>query len=244
MAALYPASMLDRTRVVLVHPTLPENVGAVARGMRHFALAELVVVGGVAPTHMLALAAAAGADAILQAARVVDTLEEALAGCVLAIGTTARAQDGVERRPLTPEDGAALAARHARHGTVAWVFGTERTGLTNEQLRRCDQLVTIPHGGPACLNLAQAVTVLAYTWTRAVAAPGEPLAAAGLDHLAEAIAGALAKAGILKPTNRSSKTHALRRILTSAPLTPDDVALLQGLARAYTHKSQPSSTSP
>ena len=97
--------LLAATRIVLIHPTLPENVGAVARGMRHFGLEDLVLVGGVAPTHSLAVAASAGAETILQAARVVDSFEAALAGTVLALGTTARPQAGVERRAILPEEG-------------------------------------------------------------------------------------------------------------------------------------------
>jgi TrmH family RNA methyltransferase len=232
--------LLAATRIVLIHPTLPENVGAVARGMRHFGLDELVLVGGVSPTHTLALAASAGAETILQAARVVDTFEQALAGTVLALGTTARPQAGVERRSILPEEGAKLAASHARGGRVALVFGTEKTGMSNAELRRCHQLVTIPGTEHACLNLAQAFTILAYEWRLAAAPSPEVPALAAAPGLEAAIAGALEAAHLLKPHDRESKLHALRRVLSTLSLTPDEAAMLQALARGFQKHKQKS----
>lgn len=233
--------LLAATRIVLIHPTLPENVGAVARGMRHFGLADLVLVGGVAPTHSLAVAASAGAEALLQAARVVDSFEEALDGTVLALGTTARPQGGIERRAIPPEDGARLAAAHAAAGRVALAFGTEKSGMTNADLRRCHQLITIPGTEHACLNLAQAFTILAYEWRLAGTPSMETRPALAVaPELVEAIAGALAAANLLKPWERESKLHVLRRLLSSLALAPDEAAMLHGLARGYQkHKQNP-----
>lgn len=248
--------LLPATRVVLIRPSLPENVGAIARGMRHFGLQQLIVVGGVSPTHSLALAAGAGSDDILAAARVVDDLEAALDGCVLALGTTARPQNNVERRAISPAEGARIAATHAAahpcraHGqqavdrarsstSVALVFGTEKHGMSVEELRRCHQIVTIPGEAEACLNLAQAFTVLAYEWRLAAQQPpagATPLTA--VPGLAEAIAGALTAAGVLKARDRASKLHTLRRVLSSTPLSADEAAMLQGLARGYQQSRQ------
>lgn len=231
--------MLKRTRVVLIRPSLPENVGAVARSMAHFGLTELVLVEGVSPTHDHAIAVSAGHESILFAARQVETLDEALEGAVLIVGTTARPQATVERRAIAPDAGAALARDHAASGPVALVFGTEKTGMTNEELRRCHQLVTIPGEAEACLNLAQAATICFYEWRLAAleAASGDrPLTAmaaeAGLDDLAGRIADALTRVGALKPREAASKTHTLRRILSQARLTPDEAAMVQGLLRA------------
>jgi TrmH family RNA methyltransferase len=236
-------SLLAATRIVLIHPTLPENVGAVARGKRHLGLGRLVLEGGGAPTHALALAASAGAEAVLQAARVVDTLDEALAATVLAVGTTARPQDGIGRRAILPAEGARLAAEHAVGGPVALVFGTEKSGMTTAELRRCHQIVTIPGTEHACLNLAQAFTILAYEWRLAGAPTADrtPVLAA-LPGLDAAIADALAAANLLKPHERESKLHTLRRILANTALAPDEAAMLQGLARGYAgQKHKPNS---
>jgi tRNA/rRNA methyltransferase len=234
------ASLLAATRVVLIHPSLPENVGAIARTMRHFGLSELVLVGGVAPTHSLAVAASAGNLALLQQARVVDHLEEALECAVITFGTTARPQSGIERRALLPAEGASLAARYAASGPVALVFGTEKDGMRTSELRRCDQLLTIPGTEHACLNLAQAFTVLAYEWRlAALATPDERVSVAqalhqaGVEQLAIAVADALGVAGVIKPPQRESKLHTLRRILSSTLLTPDETRMLTGLARGY-----------
>jgi tRNA/rRNA methyltransferase len=243
-------SLLAATRVVLIHPSLPENVGAVARTMRHFGLAELVLVGGVSPLHSLAIAASAGNEALLRAARVVDDLETALTGVTATFGTTARPQSGIERRALLPAEGARLAASHARSGTVALVFGTEKDGMRTSELRRCDQLLTIPGAAHACLNLAQAFTVLAYEWRLAATTPLEDdlvpltqvLREAGIDQLAVAVADALAAAGVLKPPQRESKLHALRRVLSGAHLTPDEARMLTGLARGYRREREPERT--
>ncbi|MDB5102120.1 MAG: tRNA ((32)/uridine(32)-2-O)-methyltransferase TrmJ [Cyanobacteria bacterium RYN_339] len=238
--------LLAATRIVLIHPSLPENVGAVARGMRHFGLIDLVLVGGVAPTHSLAVAAAAGADSVLASARVVDTLDEALADTVLALGTTARPQDGIGRRAILPAAAARLAAAHAPGGKVALVFGTEKDGMRVAELRRCHQIVTIPGTEHACLNLAQAFTILAYEWRLAgVPAPGTVPALAAVPGLDAAIADALTAANMLKPHEREAKLHTLRRVLSTLALAPDEAAMLMGLARGYAgQKHKPTSANP
>lgn len=233
------APLLARTRVVLIRPSLPENVGAVARSMAHFGLRELVLVEGVSPTHPQALAVSAGHEDVLRAARQVASLEEALTGAVLIVGTTARAQTTIERRAIPPDEAAALARDHAASGPVALVFGAEKTGMTNIELRYCHQLATIPGEAEACLNLAMAASICFYEWRLASvteSACDRPLTAvaaeAGLDDLAGRLADALGRVGALKPREAQSKTHTLRRILSQARLNPDEVAMVQGLLRA------------
>lgn len=233
------APLLDRTRVVLIRPSLPENVGAVARSMAHFGLRKLVLVGGVSPTHPQALAVSAGHEDVLTAARQVETLEAALEGAVLIVGTTARPQATIDRRAVLPDEAASLARDHAAAGPVALVFGTEKTGMTNTELRVCHQLATIPGEAEACLNLAQAATICFYEWRLAAkteVAGDRPLTAvaadAGLDDLAGRLADALTRVGALKPREAESKTHTLRRILSQARLSPDEAAMVQGLLRA------------
>lgn len=241
MAPMTP--LLARTRVVLVAPTLPDNVGSVARAMGTFGCARLVLVGGVDPMHERARTLAAGHDAVLEAATVVADLEAAIAGCGLVVGTTARPQGTVDRRAVDPAEGAAIAAAHAGAGDVALVLGTESRGLSNDELRRCHQLITIPGEPGTCLNLAQAASVLLYEFRRAQApaelAPTALAAEEGLTDLAGAIADRLDAAGLLKPKERASKLHTLRRILSRASLSPDEAALVRGWLAALRHAERP-----
>jgi tRNA C32,U32 (ribose-2'-O)-methylase TrmJ len=126
-------------------------------------------------------------------------------------------------------------------GPVALAFGTEKSGMTNADLRRCHQLITIPGTEHACLNLAQAFTILAYEWRLAGAPSMESRPALAIaPELVEALAGALAAANLLKPSERESKLHVLRRLLSSLALAPDEAAMLHGLARGYQkHKQNP-----
>ena len=107
------APLLHRTRIVLIRPSLPENVGAVARSMAHFGLRELVLVEGVSPTHPQALAVSAGHEDVLASARQLGSLDEALAGAVLIVGTTARPRTTCKPR------GVCTSGSRARSGSAA-----------------------------------------------------------------------------------------------------------------------------
>ncbi len=224
--------LIARTRIVLIAPSLPDNVGSVARAMGTFGFSRLVLAGGVSPTHERARTLAAGHDAILEAATVVADFDAAIAGATLVVGTTARRQASVDRRAVEPAAGAAIAAAHAGAGEVALVFGTEKRGLSNAELRRCHQLVTIDGEPDTCLNLAQAAAVLLYEWRRAAVpqglAPTALAAEAGIADLAGVLAEHLDAAGLLKPRERASKLHTLRRMLSRASLSADEAALVRG----------------
>lgn len=231
------AQLLSETRIVLLRPSLPENVGAVARAMRHFGLRDLVIAeGGVAPRHPLAVRVAAGAEEILENAIQVESLEEALSGVILAIGTTARAVDSVDLRPQDPRTLATLARDLAQAGAIALIFGTEKHGLSREQLRRCHQVAHIPGEEETCLNLAMAVNILAYEWRLADDALDHahdvPLLASSeaLDRLGERLAEGLERVGIWHAHDRESKRHTLRRILSRTRLDPHEAALVRAIA--------------
>src|SRR5215469_12794411 len=152
--------------IVLVEPQLGENIGASARVMANFGLAWLRLVNprdGWPNLH--AHRAASGADRILEAAALFDTLEAAIADCTLVLATTARAHD--QAKPVIgPDDAAALLAPHVAVGErVAVLFGRERYGLENHEVALADRIVTLPvNPAFASLNLAQAVAVLSYEW--------------------------------------------------------------------------------
>ena len=149
-------------RIVLVGTQHPGNLGSAARAMKTMGLSRLVLVAPHKPRHADALAMAVGADDILTNAQIHETLEDAIADCSFVAGCTAR-QRQVSLPEFEPREAAPRLLDEARAGTVALVFGPERTGLTNEDLQRCHATVHIP-SSPAytSLNLAAAVQVLCY----------------------------------------------------------------------------------
>ncbi|MGH6609330.1 MAG: RNA methyltransferase, partial [Burkholderiaceae bacterium] len=146
-------------RIVLVDPNHPGNIGAVARAMKNMGLRELRLVRPKAFPHTEAAARASGAQDVLNAARVHEEFEDAIGDCGLVVGTSAR-QRYLPWDLLEPRECAARIAQASRTGNVAIVFGSERIGLTNLELARCNLLVTIPTDGEySSLNLAMAVQV-------------------------------------------------------------------------------------
>lgn len=154
--------MLDTISIVLVNPSHPGNIGAAARAMKTMGLKRLCLV---APNDFpcgTATALASGADDVLEQARVVDSLEEALAECQFVVGTSARVR-GVSLPLEPPRKGAAKMIEEAALGQVALVFGREDRGLTNEELRLCHYQVHIPTNPDfSSLNLGAAVQVMCY----------------------------------------------------------------------------------
>ncbi|WAH57752.1 tRNA (cytosine(32)/uridine(32)-2'-O)-methyltransferase TrmJ [Pseudomonas silvicola] len=155
--------MLENIRVVLVNTSHPGNIGGAARAMKNMGLSRLVLVDPLDfPSHE-ANARASGADDVLANAQVVATLEEALVGTTVVLGTSAR-----DRRIPWPlldprECGAKSIEEAAQGGEIALVFGREHAGLTNEELQRCHFHVHIPSNPDfSSLNLGAAVQVLAY----------------------------------------------------------------------------------
>ncbi|HMN43205.1 MAG TPA: RNA methyltransferase [Povalibacter sp.] len=161
------------TRIVLVEPQHPGNIGAVARAMKNMGLTELHLVKPALFPHQEAIARASGADDVLSAAQVHDSFGEAIADCGLIVGTSAR-QRHLPWELVEPRDCSAQIVQASRTETAAIVFGAERTGLTNAELERCNLLMTIPTApGYSSLNLAMAVQVVAYELWLA-SRPGAP----------------------------------------------------------------------
>lgn len=157
--------MLNQIRIVLVHTSHPGNIGATARAMKTMGLTQLVLVNPQSFPDPKAIEMSSHADDILDSAKVVSSLKEALAGCTLAIGTSARSRN-IALRPLMPSACAEklLDTLHtAASSEVALVFGREHAGLTNEELLHCHYHVTIPANPEySSLNLAASVQVLCY----------------------------------------------------------------------------------
>jgi tRNA/rRNA methyltransferase len=157
---------LEGPAIILVEPQLGENIGMAARAMGNFALSRLRIVN---PRdgwpNIAAQRAAAGADHILERAKLFDTVEQAVADLDLLFATTARAHD--QAKPvMAPEVAAREIASHITGGgSTGILFGRERWGLTNEEVARANRIITFPvNPGFASLNLAQAVLLMGYEW--------------------------------------------------------------------------------
>ncbi len=160
-------SVLDRIRIVLVNTSHPGNIGSTARAMKTMGLSQLVLVEPLQFPHGLATGLASNADDILTKARVVDLLDQALEGCGLVLGTSARVRS-LSWEILVPEQAVQQALAHAQHTDVAIVFGREDAGLSNAELQKCHAHICIP-ANPVynVLNLAQAVQIICYEFYKA-----------------------------------------------------------------------------
>lgn len=230
-----------RIRIVLVGTQHPGNIGSAARAIKTMGLDRLVLVAPEKPPNAESEALAAGADDVLAGARIVGTLEEALAGCHAVLGCTARSRR-VALPELAPHEAAArmVAGVAAGSGDVALVFGRERTGLTNEELHLCQAAVHIPaNPGYSSLNLAAAVQVLAYevrmALLAAAAAPGPaeprdpPASHEQLESFYAQLGDTLDAIDFHKGRAPESALRKLRRIFNRAALDEREVRLLRGI---------------
>ena len=161
----YNTHMLDDIAIVLVEPSHPGNVGAVARAMKTMGLRALRLVNPAQFPHEEATRRAAGADDVLHHAALYSTLKEAVADCAFVYGTSVRAREVAW--PLYSVREAALRIQHQSEllGVVqsAVVFGRERSGLSNHELDLCDAQIMIPANPEyGSLNLASAVQIISY----------------------------------------------------------------------------------
>lgn len=229
-------------RVVLVNTSHPGNIGAAARAMKNMGLDSLYLVDPQDFPAPRALWRAAGAADVVQRARVVGTLAEAVADCGLVVGTSAR-----ERRIpwplLDPRECGQRVWQESAHHEVALVFGREDRGLTNDELAQCGYHVHIPANPEySSLNLAAAVQVLAYELRMAALADAgspasldwdlPPAPAADIElyfrHLEEVLVGI----GFHDPANPRQTMVRLRRLL--ARIRPDrmELSILRGVLTA------------
>jgi tRNA (cytidine32/uridine32-2'-O)-methyltransferase len=232
--------MPPNIRIVLVEPSHPGNIGAVARAMKNMALEELVLVRPKQFPHSEATARASGADDILRRACVVDSVADALAGCGFVAATTSRDRDQ-NFRIVDVRDAAERIVAEARRAPAAVLFGAERTGLRNEDLDAAHVLVRIPaNEAYLSLNLAMAVQLVAYELFRARGAkvaqlPTEvPLATPEqMDRLYVHLAQVMEEVDFRDRTQSGTHLMArIRRFLQRAELDQNEVNILRGLLTA------------
>ena len=232
-------------RIVLVDTTHPGNIGAVARAMKNMGITDLALVNPRYFPDKEATARASGADDLLRRATVTETLEDAISDCVYVLGASARSR-AISWPCLEPRDGAARLLAESAHGPVAAVFGTEKSGLSNEDLDHCDALLTIPANPEfSSLNLAMAVQVLTYELraAKSVKTPeyehDAPLATSReLELFYEHLERVLTDISFLDPDNPRHLMRRLRRLFIRARPDQNEVNILRGILTAVDRSSR------
>ena len=231
--------------IVLVRPQLGQNIGKAARAMLNFGLTELRLVaprdGWPNPD---AGPAASGADVVLEQAVVFETAEAAVADCSTVFASTVRRRDLV--MPVVgPEQMADRIAASPSRGAI--LFGPERSGLETEEVALANAIVTVPINPEfASLNLAQAVILLAYEWSKRseLAQPPakemEPIAPHGdLEGLIGQLDGELTTKGYFHPPSRTQATkNTIRTIFTKPGWSSREIKAVRGIIRALVNPAR------
>ncbi|MGB7650796.1 MAG: RNA methyltransferase [Gallionella sp.] len=232
--------MLNNIRVVLSHTTHPGNIGAAARAMKVMGLQHLYLIN---PRHFpdaQASAMAAGADDILANAVVCASLDEALQGVVYTVGMTARLRD-ISIEVKTPREAMPQVLQEAATQAVALLFGTEMSGLSNEETGRSQLLVNIPaNPNFSSLNLAAAVQVMAYELS--VAAQSfvaqvpvmQPARHEQVEGFFAHLEKTLFEIGFFTTQNPTRMMQRLRRLYARARLEQDEINILRGMLSVTT----------
>jgi len=234
-------TLLNRVRVVLIGTTHPGNIGSAARAMKVMGLSQLVLVDPLKFPSGEATALASNADDLLASARVVDTFAEAIAGCGLVLGCSGRPR-ALALPTLDARAAAARALVEAQSHEVALVFGREKTGLHEEEMRACHYLVRIPTSATYdSLNLAQAVQVLCYEIRQAVLvdqpreiAPPDwtPEPPERLELFFSRLEQALTEIQFLNPAQPKRLMQRLRRLTLRARPDENELNILNGIVTA------------
>ena len=223
-------------RIVLVGTTHPGNIGAVARAMKNMGLQDLVLVTPRYFPHPDATARASGADDLLDAARVVDSLAEAVEDCVFVAGASARSRS-INWPCLDARDAASRAIAESSRGNVALVFGPEKSGLSNDDLDHCQALLSIPTNPDfSSLNLAMAVQVVTYEIRSQQAdKPGPfesevpPATSGAMEHFFRELEALLLGTGFLDADNPRHLMRRLRRLFVRAEPDQNEINILNGI---------------
>jgi len=234
-------------RIVLVGTTHPGNIGAVARAMKNMGIHDLALVSPRYFPHEEATARASGASDVLDNARLFRTLADAVSDCVYVAGASARSRT-INWPSMGPRDCAERMIRESAKGTVAAVFGPEKSGLNNDDLDLCHTLLTIPTDpGFSSLNLAMAVQVLTYelrvagTLQQGPAFETEAPPATGeeMEHFYTHLERVLEDVGFLDPANPRHLMRRLRRLFIRARPDRNEVNILRGILAAVDQTRKP-----
>ncbi len=223
----------DNLVVVLVATRNPLNIGAVARAMSNFGVSELRIVNPYDVAFREARSAV-GAAGLLKKAQKLSSVADAIADCALVVGTTAARDRKLDHPLRTLQQGAAIIRRKAGSGKVALLIGSEKRGLSNEDLSYCDWLMRIPtQPEQPSMNLGQAAAVCLYEISRqskgvAVVEPSSPVVPGDLERITELLQEALTVSGY---TRDKQNTNELRRLVRRLKPSHADSTLLLGMLR-------------
>lgn len=228
---------LSSVRIVLVATSHPGNIGSTARAMKTMGIEELYLVTPKSFPDYRAHEMSAGADDLLTKAVVVESLDEALAGCQLILATSARPR-GLSLPGLIPATAAELVSQKSDDTRVAIVFGREHAGLTNEELLKSHYHINIPSNPDySSLNLSQAVQIIAYELRMRLLAPkaqvslrqDEEAPADEIEQFYEHLKEVFIEIQFLKEANPRRLMQRVRRLFNRIQLEKMEVSILRGM---------------
>lgn len=241
-----PILMLQNIRIVLVETSHTGNMGSVARAMKTMGLTNLYLVNPLVKPDSQAIALAAGASDVIGDAKIVDTFDEAIAGCSLVVGTSARSRS-LPWPMLDPRECGLKSVAEGQQAPVALVFGRERVGLTNEELQKCHYHVAIAANPDySSLNLAMAVQVITYEvrmaylqsleteQTEAVESP-YPLVD-DLERFYQHMEKMMIGSGFIREASPGQVMSKMRRLFTRARPERDELNILRGMLSSIEKK--------
>jgi TrmH family RNA methyltransferase len=241
-------SFMDHLRVVLVATRNPLNIGAAARAMSNFGCTHLRLVNPYDPAYREAVSAV-GAAPVLANAEQFSTVAEAVADCTLVVGTTAAGRRELHHQLCTLEAAAPILLRHlarkhaarAKKNRVALLFGSEKTGLSNEDLSHCHWLLRIPtRAEHRSMNLGQAVAVCLYELVRDAKAAAKfrralekapPATAAEIERFTAILTQALSSSGFLDRRTVADADERIRRLVRRLNLPSRDATMWTAIMR-------------
>jgi len=230
------SSEFDRLRVLLVSTRNPLNIGAAARAMSNFGFRRLRVVNPYEPAFREARSAV-GASSVLASAEQYKSVEEAVGDCTLVVGTTAVRHRNLHHPLRRLEEGARLIRRRLRSSRVALLFGSEKFGLSNEDLSHCHWLIRIPtHDENISMNLGQAVAVCLYELIRDAKSPRQPeklprATAAEVERITAKLLEVLHASGFLEMRRVADADERIRRVVRRLNLPASDAVIWLGMMR-------------
>ncbi|PLR36782.1 tRNA (cytosine(32)/uridine(32)-2'-O)-methyltransferase TrmJ [Chimaeribacter californicus] len=238
--------MLHNIRIVLVETSHTGNMGSTARAMKTMGLTNLYLVNPLVKPDSQAISLAAGASDVIGNATIVDTLDEALAGCSLVVGTSARSRT-LPWPMLEPRECGVKCSQAAESAPVALVFGRERVGLTNEELQKCNYHVCIPANPEySSLNLAMAVQLIAYevrvAWLDQQQRGQAPVPEEAyplvddLERFYGHLEQVLLQTGFIRPQHPGQVMSRLRRLFTRARPETQELNILRGILTSIEKK--------
>ena len=241
-------SLFKRLRFVLVGTSHPGNIGAAARAIKTMGFSELILLNPRFPdalTNPEAIAFASGAQDILQSAKIVSTIEDALSGCHYVAAVSARLRE-FSPPVVAPRALATHISKDINH-PVGLIFGNERYGLPNEIVVNCNALINIPANPEySSLNLAQAVQLLAYECrvaelgddakSSSVGFQGELASVSEIESMYQHLEQALVAIEFLDPVNPKKLMPRLKRLFSRTQLETEELNILRGIAKKILDK--------